>query len=297
MSYSAHPEQLDETCRNSRRNWVALELARLRHIISRNDLFAGLFSLTLANGLISRLSPTGEVDILALIGGALSVSAVVWFACFVGLSLLWRQQESEKLKVSDVYVTLMILLLVTIPVPQLSWFALAALSGYLLSTTQSTLRLRRAAVVFFAITVPMCWGPLFLHHVAKPFLWTDAFFVSRLIGTEQIGNMVRFSDGSGYFQIFPLCSSYHNVSLAILAWISLSQFVEHKWSWNDSIWVALAAISVLAINVSRIGLIGLYREHFQTIHGLIGSTIADSLSICFILAICVWGLRRELFIS
>jgi len=135
-----------------------------------------------------------------------------------------------------------------------------------------------------------------LHAFAQPFLWTDALFVSNLIGTERIGNLVKFADGSGYFQIFPLCSSFHNMSLAFLAWISISQFVEHKWSPKDLVWCLLAALSVLTVNVTRIGLIGLYREHFETIHGSFGSRVADGLSLSLILAICLLGVRREIFV-
>jgi hypothetical protein len=119
--------------------------------------------------------------------------------------------------------------------------------------------------------------------------------VSNLIGTQQSGNLVKFVDGSGYFQIFPLCSSYHNISLAVLAWISVGQFVEHKWSPKDLLWCLLAVFSVLIVNTVHLGLIGLYRNHFETIHGTFGSTIADYVSLTLVVVICLWGLRREIF--
>jgi len=182
-----------------------------------------------------------------------------------------------------------------VPLKEPSWFALAALALYVIWTSQAGSTMRRGALIFLAITVPMCWGPFLLHAFAQPFLWTDAMFVSNLIGTEQTGNLVKFADGSGYFQIFPECSSYHNMSLAFLAWISASQFVEHKWSPKNLVWCLLAVLSVFAVNVTRIGLIGLYRDHFETIHGPFGSAVADCLSLSLILAICLLGVRREIF--
>ena len=39
--------------------------------------------------------------------------------------------------------------------------------------------------------------------------------VTWLLGTERIGNMVRFADNSGYMVITPACASFANISLRI----------------------------------------------------------------------------------
>jgi len=271
-------------------------LQAARQSVSRDEFFTGLFILALVNGLAARASQLmRHLDLSALAATALSVSAVVWFACFAALALALRSNKDEEVTTADGLVGVAVVFLVAVPISQLSWFALATLALYVLRTSQAGSTMRRAALIFLAITVPMCWGPLLLEAVAKPFLWTDALFVSNLIGTEQTGNLVKFADGSGYFQIFPACSSYHNVSLALLAWISVSQFVEHEWSPKDLVWCLLAALSVLTVNVTRIGLIGLYREHFETIHGPFGSGVADCVSLSLILTICLLGVRREVF--
>ena len=87
-----------------------------------------------------------------------------------------------------------------------SWFALTGLAIYVIASSNAGSPMRRGALVFLAITVPMCWGPFFLHVFSRPFLWSDALFVSNLIGTEQIGNLVKvcrrfriLSDISGMF--------------------------------------------------------------------------------------------------
>jgi exosortase/archaeosortase family protein len=282
-------------------DWIrasfALGLLRaVRQSVSRDQFFTGLFILALVNGLAARATQgSSHLDLSALAAAALSVSAVVWFACFAALSLVLRKSGDEAVKTVDGLVGFAVLFLVAVPFKELSWFALAALALYVFWISEAGSTIRRGALIFLAITVPMCWGPLVLHAFAQPFLWTDALFVSNLIGTERTGNLVKFADGSGYFQIFPACSSYHNMSLAFLAWISVSQFVERKWSPQDLVWCLLAALSVLAVNVTRIGLIGLYRDHFETIHGPFGAAIADTVSLSLILAICLLGVRREIF--
>ena len=311
VSYAAGAEPIERESRGSKMSWVGHAvpartydrgcsppriLLTVRKSVSRNQLFTGLFILALVNGLAARVSQgLDNFDVAAIAAAALGVSAVVWFACVAALSLVLRKTRDEAVKTVDAFVGFAVLFLVAVPIKELSWFALAALAVYVIWTLQADSVMRRGALIFLAITVPMCWGPLLLHVFAKPFLWTDALFVSNLIGTEQTGNLVKFADGSGYFQIFPACSSYHNVSLAFLGWISASQFVERKWSPMDLVWCLLAALSVVAVNVTRIGLIGLYRDHFETIHGTFGSTIADCVSLGLILAICLLGVRREIF--
>jgi exosortase/archaeosortase family protein len=122
----------------------------------------------------------------------------------------------------------------------------------------------------------------------------DALFAALLSGAVRSGNAVRFSDGSGYFEIGPPCSSFHNMSLAFAACVAASQFVGRRWSPRMAAWFALATFSVFAVNVSRLALIGLYREHFDLIHGPIGNGVADWLSICLIGAVCYFGVRRDL---
>ena len=166
-------------------------------------------------------------------------------------------------------------------------------SVYVVLVSHPVSTMGRASIIFLAITLPMFWGPLLLRALAAPFLWIDAVLVSNLIGTSRIGNAVAFSDGLGSFQIFPPCSSFHNTSLAFLAWLTATQYFGHKWSPIDIAWCLLATLSVLSVNVVRLGLIGLHREHFDTIHGSFGSMIADGMSLSLILIICLIGVRRR----
>jgi exosortase/archaeosortase family protein len=279
-----------------RASFASSLIRALRRSVSRDEFFAGLLILALVNGIGSRASQSLKpLDLLGLAAAGLHVSAIVWFACFAALSLVLRSAGDEQIKTVDAFMGIAILFLVAVPLPETSWFALAAVALYVFRTSLGGSKMRRGAFILLAVTVPMCWGPLLLDALPTPFLWIDAVLVSNLIGTQQSGNLVKFVDGSGYFQIFPLCSSYHNISLAVLAWISVGQFVEHKWSPKDLLWCLLAVFSVLIVNTVRLGLIGLYRNHFETIHGTFGSTIADYVSLTLVVVICLWGLRREIF--
>jgi hypothetical protein len=273
--------------RSARGLWAAVLSS-----VSRNEFFSALFILALLNGLAAR-----AVDDYLMVPGIplLGVSAIVWFACYAAISLVCRSTEKDEVTNPDLLVSIAILLLVVVPIKESSWLALAAQAIYVLGVSRAGSAMRRGALIFFALTIPMCGGPLVLRAFAQPFLWTDAVFVANLIGTERIGNVVKFADGAATFQIFPPCSSFHNMSLAFLAWMAISQYLKHKWSPKDIAWCLLAGFSVFGVNAARLALIGLYREHYETLHGSIGSTVADLLSLSLIIGICLLGVRREIF--
>ncbi|WP_462120208.1 exosortase/archaeosortase family protein [Methylorubrum extorquens] len=142
-----------------------------------------------------------------------------------------------------------------------------------------------------AVTMPMCWTRLLFAFVAKQILAADAALTATLLGTAATGNLIKFPNGHGYFQIYPACSSLGNVSLAILGWaIAVNIFGRGSW-WHDLIWGLLACCGVVAINILRLTLIGAYPEHFDLIHGVIGNTATGWLSLIAVTAVCWAGIR------
>ena len=137
----------------------------------------------------------------------------------------------------------------------MSWFAATVLCLYILGSTNDP-SLRRCVVILFATTVPMLWSRTLFQFFANSILQVDALLVSWLLGTHRAGNMVEFADGSGVLVILPPCSSLANVSLAFLCWVTVSQFVCHKKSAYDILWCFLACASVVAVNVTRMSLMG-----------------------------------------
>jgi exosortase/archaeosortase family protein len=140
----------------------------------------------------------------------------------------------------------------------------------------------------------MLWGPALMHAYFQPFQWLDAWLISGVTGTERLGNLVQLANGPGYLMIGQACSSFHNISLAILASVTASQIVGGTRSLGQLGWCLLACASVLAVNVMRISLIGLHPNYYDVLHGPLGSTVANWLSMGLIAVICYFGVRRDL---
>src|SRR5262249_35571349 len=153
----------------------------------------------------------------------------------------------------------------------LSWLALTALSLYMLCLSPARSLRRRGALIALAVTGPMLWGPSLMEIFGPSILQIDAIFVSALIGTDHFGSVFSSAVGSAgtsppFFVIAPGCSSLHGISIAVLAWITISNIFGGSWSAKYLAWVVLAALSVFAVNVSRLSLIGLFPAHYSAIH-------------------------------
>jgi exosortase/archaeosortase family protein len=143
--------------------------------------------------------------------------------------------------------------------------------------------------------VPMLWSKLLFHFFARSILEIDASLVGWELGTGRSGNMVQFADHSSILVILPACSSLANVSLAILCWITLSQLTQHRWRFQDLMWCLLACVSVIAVNVTRMSLMGLSISHYNAIHSQTGDVITNWIILILTVGISVVGLKREIF--
>jgi hypothetical protein len=273
--------------------------ATLRSIgltVSRGQLMAALFIIASFNGLVPIAIKS------ALFKGwdyaffnTFDVSVIVWGAWASACYLAVFANDVGRIRQIDIVFACLILAIVALPVASLSLLSLSVLSAYVFWTSQKGSLQRRSAIIFFAICVPMLWGPALLVIAAPPLLKIDAFLVGMLIGTKQSGNVVTFIDGVHSMAIWPPCSSFHNISQAALAWVALSQTLGRDLGPKDIFWGGLAVIAAAAVNLGRLCMMAVSPEYFETIHGPLGAQIAGGLTIFLIAVICMIGQRRELF--
>ena len=264
----------------------------LRSAVARDEFFAGLYILGCANGFgasIIRALQAGDWT-----GGTQHISVIALFACLAGISLFLRDKDDE-ITTADFVVAGAFLVGIAVPVAEMNWAAVTALSFYILLFANNGGSRRRGALIMLALTVPMLWSRLLFAFFAKFFLVIDATFVSWLLGTARTGNIIGFADGSGNMVILPACSSLANMSLAFLCWVAVSQWLDHRSSRQDYLWCALACASVVAVNVARIAIMGLSHWHYLTFHYGWGATTANAIILFFTIGFTALGCRREIF--
>jgi exosortase/archaeosortase family protein len=264
----------------------------LRRAMPREEFFAGLYILGLINGLSGQIIQSINLD--GWSARAFDrISVIEFLACFAGVSLLLRERK-EAVRTLDLAFAAIFLLFIILPVGVLSWVGVTGLSLYIL-LTQPSPSIRRGAIILLAVTVPILWSRLLFQFFANIILGIDAALVASVLGTDRVGNVVRFFDSSGYMVVQPGCSSLANMSLAFLCWVTVTQWVNHRWSPTDIIWCLLTCVSVIAVNVVRISLMGLSQDHYQTLHTEFGATIANFILLALSVGFSVLGARREIF--
>jgi hypothetical protein len=255
-----------------------------------------LYVLGCVNGLSAKIILSvhrhGWVDAAA---DTFDISVIVIVACVAGISLVWADRSEATL--ADVVVALVLSLMMALPIGAFSWLAVTILSLHLLARPQTAERSRerRGAVILLAATVPMLWSRLVFDLFANFILSVDAALVSRLLGTYRDGNMVQFADHSGTLVIFSSCSSLANVSLALLCWITISEFVGHQRRTEDVFWCLLTCLSVEAVNDLRVSAMGLSSANYQLLHSPPMEAVLNITFLILIVSICVAGTRREVF--
>lgn len=280
-------------------NWgrplAAPFLLRMRQAFHRGPFFAGLFILGFCNGVFERiLGETREIPLGDAILGTFGISILVWAACWIAVSFLLRQPPAPLTR-SDWIAGLAITAGTLIPSSQLSWIALTGLGLYGLRSFEAGSPGRRGAFLIIAVTVPMFWSRLVFAMLSDLILQADAILVSLMVGTPRVGNTVEFADQWGYLVIAPPCSSLANISLSVLGLAIFTQLYSRPPSFKDVWWCLAACLGVIIVNVTRIALMGLYREHFDLIHGTAGAGIASFLTLAVIISVNMLRVRDEVF--
>jgi hypothetical protein len=267
---------------------------RMASELQRGQFFASIFIFACVNGFTPRIvGSIEEQGWASALLGTFDISVIVLVACGAGVALILRDR-TPGLRPLEFGLGAGSLLLAMLPIYATSWIAVTVLSLYLLFFLDDATP-RRGAVILFAATVPMLWSRLLFKLFSDYILGADATLVSWLLGTHRAGTFVGFADGSGELVIHPGCSSLTNVSLAFLCWITFSELVAGRKSAYDYLWCLLACFAVIAVNVSRIAVLGSNRANYLTFHTEWCDALVDFVILGLVVGISALGVRRELF--
>lgn len=259
---------------------------------SRSELFLLSVLLAVPNAVWNRIL-TG-VETQGLVGSAFAtfeISAIVWLSLGLAVSILWR----AKLGCADWLdraMFLMVLLATVLPIGPGTWVALAASSIVYLTRKDLAPEEKAAAAIILAVTAPMFWSRRLLDVFGPTVLSADAYLVSLVTGTNSVANVVPLPNAEGFLMIATPCSSLANVSVALLLWTTWTQYFRMRFNRFFWFWCIIVCSTVVAINVARISLIGYFPEHYELLHGSVGSGVTSWLTTFAILFISFEGTRR-----
>jgi hypothetical protein len=197
--------------------------------------------------------------------GLAGISAVIWAAMIAA----WKIGSEGRQRfggMSDSAVLAAILAFSFLPLSFAPQAGLLLCGVYLLATSRRHDASRRAAFVLLALTGPLIWGRILLNLFAAPILSLDAHIVGTVIGARVDGNVFDAAIGPQRFMVGDLCSSVHNISLAIVLWTTAAMLFDIR---IDRRYVAVGvamALFMFALNIARLAAIGLFPSHFTYLH-------------------------------
>jgi len=265
----------------------------LGQIISRGMLFAAVSGLAFLNAVSEKAYLAYNKD--GLFHASLNtfdVSAIIWAGIVIAVRDLWSVDQGIAASARDKLVAGIALIMILIPVPALSSCAIALIGAYIWTTARNDIWTRSVGMLLFAVTVPLLWARGIFAAFSDTLLAFDARLIGLILGTEPYANTIPYADGSGGMFVGPACSSFTNISLAILCTAIFAHAFRRKWSHEIWFWAGVSSVAVLAINVIRISMIGLYPDQYDLIHGSVGATISGWITIGVILGISLHGVGR-----
>jgi len=265
---------------------------------SRSRLFFWLVLLASLNafaGVAIRIVP--ERGLTYAIFELFGISAIVWVALAAALALLRQDRDPSPPSRLDYAAGAAIVLTALLPVAMASAVILTGLAGWMIATAPAGSAVRKAGLIALAMTATLVWGRLFLALFSRPLLGADSWLVARLVGADQAGNTLTFLDGSGGLAVAPGCSSWQGMSLALLFWVTVNQWFGVKASLRSAGWLLAALAATIAINVLRIGAMVRFPGHLAEIHHGYGWHLSMWATLLAVVALCIFGARREIFHS
>jgi hypothetical protein len=224
--------------------------------LPRRDLFiwvSVVFFFNQLYGVITEM-PSTSLQKLAVDLGSIGVfQYMAWYAIF---RLLVSSDAMPVARWRDFVIAGALCFLVLLPTVRIIWVAATGIAIYWWLFSVGDPKLRAAGAVLAALSVQELWGHAFYRLVAFPLLSAETAVVGTILevvraGTAWEANVITGPTGYGIV-ILDECSAFHNLSLAMLCWITVSKLRYQTWGLQDVLVGIAIGITMIFWNVSRL---------------------------------------------
>ena len=245
--------------------------------LARRGIFiwaAVILFLNYLFGVVKEL-PTASLETLVSDLAAIGIfQYMAWYAVF---RLLGSSGREPTARPRDVLVIAALCLVVFLPTSRMIWVSATGIAIYLWLVSAGDPKRRAAGIVLAALAVQELWGHVFFDLVAFPLLRAEAAIVGTLLeamrsGTVWHDNAVIGPSGFGIV-IATTCSSFHNFSLAMLCWLTVSRLRNQDWRVRDFVIGGVVGATMILFNVARLCLMAWNVDLFHYWHDGPGAEI------------------------
>lgn len=261
--------------------------------ISRRELFLWLSAILLA-GQLMRIAGDFPLRGIAALEDLIATKSVfyylAWYAVF---RLLLDSRDARTCDSRDLVVGLAVVLVNLFHTHAATWIALTATGLYLSATRSGDGKFGGAAVVMLALALNGFWGRQIFDLFAYQIVRADAAALGTLL--TMIGSDITWQDtiigrtGAPGIIVYGPCSAFHNLSLGLLCWVTVTKLVRTEWLRKDFLVAGLVCLTVVLLNTGRLALLVVRPEEFDYWHTGFGAVLVGWVTSLAVLAISVWG--------
>ena len=219
---------------------------------------------------------------------------LIYFLAYAAvLSRFWRIEERLQAQTTDVVVFLAAAGYLVMVSPLSLWLldGLAALllGCYLLSKRQQDQNLSAAAIVLFALGAHLFVGRIVMLAFQSQIVVIDAFLVQHALWltgetAPRVENSLVSENGFA-IAIIGACSAFNNITLVMLAIVSAIAWIRPRLYLSDIRWLVWGALTMLAINTFRLGLLAQSLESYRYWHNGVGNAYFEAAQTAVVLLI------------
>lgn len=261
--------------------------------LPRRDLFLWLCAIIVFNQLLAgQLQSASAGRLIAELAAASVFQIMAWFAIFRLLSLSDRTEAAE---IWDVLIALALCLPLFLPTARTIKVLALGAAVFIYLRGRSDPKLRAAGVVLAALTIQEYWGNIVFDMFALPLLRAETAVVGTLMhalraGTVWHGNIISGPSGFGII-VYSGCSSFHNLSLAMLCWLTVSRIRNQDWRPRDFLTGLAIGAAMIACNVVRLCLMAWNAGSYEYWHNGAGAQTFAVVASVMVLVLSLYGSR------
>lgn len=286
---------VDEARYLGMRAYRPLSPIRLGLKLNRRELFlwiVSIFFLNQISTLIFEAASLSPERIYTNIGAISIFHFMAWYVIFHFII------QSDPLLVArrrDLLFSTALCFILFLPTAKVLWVATSGMAVYWVIFNAGDPKLRAAGVVLAALSVQALWGHIFFRLVAFPLLCAETAVVGTILGTARAGtvwqdNVITGPSGFGIV-IFDECSVFHNLSLAMLCWVTVSKIRREQWMIYDLIIGLLVGVTMILFNICRLCIMSWNIDLYNYWHHGTGAEIFAIGASLSILLISLYGSR------
>jgi exosortase/archaeosortase family protein len=222
---------------------------------------------------------------------------IYWLTCYVVIYRVWVSDRAAPAARTDLWLLaaycLATLIASFVPYRFTSGMLATLTAAYFLAVPGADRNVRAAGCVLLALSTQLVWAAMLFQFFTPELLPADAQLVGAILDRlrpDIVHSGTTFDAPDGHaIMLIGGCSSFNNLSIALLACVSVIMFTRTEWVRRDFLTFAIACGVMISLNVLRIVLLCWSVESYAFWHNAQGAPLFATGQTVIVLLIAWWG--------